>query len=408
MTATRKWISCQIGAREHYAIPRALRMKNLCAGVVTDYWAGGKLESILPGSMSQSLATRFHSDLASENVVGLNSGFLKLEMASRIKKRDGWPLILHRNNWFQEAASEKVAAIIERSKSEKPPAVFGFSYAARQIFEAAKEHGCPTVLGQIDPGPFEVRLVQELHDRHGIEPLATPPESYWENWHAECELADCIIVNSSWSQQALVNEGVPLEKIEIVPLAYQAPKDVVIQTKETPNQFSQNRPLQILYLGQMIARKGVVELIDAIDRLGDRPMHWTMVGGGDANLLDQLRQRDRVTVTGQVDRESAILYYQNADVFILPTHSDGFAITLLEAAAFGLPIVASPFCGDVVRNGIDGLTMPEVSCDAIASSIDSLIDSPETLAQFRANQLDRQFRTITDLSEDLFNINQRI
>ena len=354
------------------------------------------------------MATRFHPDLINENVAGLNVGFLKLEMASKIKKRRGWPLIMHRNNWFQKTAAKKVATLIEQSNAAKLPAVFAFSYAARQIFETAKKRGCPTILGQIDPGPFEVRLVQELHRRHGIEPLAMPPEEYWQNWRAEHEMADCIIVNSSWSQKALVDEGVSESKISIVPLAYQVPKDVTIESQKIPDQFSQERPLKILYLGQMIARKGVVELIEAVDKLAHHHVHWTMVGGGDADLLNQLRLRDNVTVTGQVDRKSAIKYYQNADVFILPTHSDGFAITLLEAAAFGLPIVASPFCGDVVRNGVDGLTISEVSSDAITNSIQILIESPESLAQFRANQLDRKFRTIADLSEDLYKINSRI
>jgi glycosyltransferase involved in cell wall biosynthesis len=362
----------------------------------------------LPKDVGAPLANRFHSNLARENTVGLNAGFLKLEMTSRMINRRGWPLIMHRNKWFQKVASKRVAAIISRMNVEKPPAVFAFSYAARQIFETAKKLGCPTILGQIDPGPFEVRLVEELHQRHGLEPVEAPPQSYWDEWKVECDLADCIVVNSSWSLRALVKEGIPENKITIVPLAYQIPKDVIVTPAETPKQFSAVRPLQILYLGQMIARKGVIELIDAIDKLEDRDIHWTMVGGGDANLLNQLKQRDKVTVTGHVDRESAIKHYQKADVFVLPTHSDGFAITLLEAAAFGLPIVASPFCGDVVRNGVDGITISEVSGNAIACNIKSLLDSPETLNQFRANQLDRKFRTIAELSEDLFDINERI
>lgn len=407
-TDHRQWICCQIGAREHYAIPRALRKMDMCAGLVTDYWAHGKLESILPASISRSLSMRFHPDLSDQSVVGLNTEFLKLEMVARIKKPASWSLISQRNQWFQESASLKVRAMIKKSARQEKPAVFAFSYAARQIFKTAKELGCPTILGQIDPGPYEVRLVQQLHEHHGIAPLVTPPESYWDEWREECRLADCIVVNSYWAQQALIEEGVPEQKIEIVHLAFQAPTDVVIEPKELPAHFSAQRPLNVLYLGQMIARKGVVELIEAIDKLADRPVHWTMVGGGDPSLLEQLRQRACVTVAGQVDRNAAITYYQNADVFILPTHSDGFAITLLEAAAFGLPIIASPYCGDVVQHGVDGLTISEVSGSAIADSVESLLKSPGNLKQYRINQLNRQFRSIKDLSDDLFKINERL
>ena len=380
----------------------------MCAGLVTDYWAQGKFESVLPDRIGRSLAMRFHPDLSDQSVVGLNAGFLKLEMAARIKKVTSWKLISQRNQWFQRNASNKIRAIIKKSARQQRPAVFAFSYAAKQIFETAKELGCPRILGQIDPGPYEVRLVQMIHERHGIAPLVSPPESYWDMWREECRLADCIVVNSNWALKALVSEGVSEHKIEVVPLAYHASVDVVIDSNELPTQFSAERPLNLLYLGQVIARKGIVELTEAIDLLVDRPVHWTMVGGGDASLLEQLRQRVCVTVTGQVDRSAAVKYYQNADVFILPTHSDGFAITLLEAAAFGLPIIASPYCGDVVRHRVDGLIISEVSGRAIADSVTSLVKSPENLKQYQINQINRQFRSINDLSDDLFKINERI
>ena len=407
-TTNRQWICCQIGAREHYAIPRALRKRDMCAGLITDYWAHGKFESILPTSICQSLAMRCHPDLSDVSVVGLNARFLQLEMTARIKKTTGWPLIDQRNQWFQKIASNKIRKMVKNSTRNQKPAVFSFSYAAKRIFETAKELGCPTILGQIDPGPYEVQLVQKLHERHGIAPLAMPPESYWDAWHEECRLADCIVVNSHWSKQALVKEGVSEQKIEIVPLAYQVPADVVIDSKEPPSEFSAQRPLNILYLGQVIARKGVVELIEAIDWLADRPVHWTVVGGGDSNLLEQLSQRSSITVTEQVDRATAIKYYKKADVFILPTHSDGFAITLLESAAFGLPIIASPYCGDVVRHDIDGLTISEVAGGVIAESVEALLKSPDDLRRYRVNQLNRQFRSIGDLADDLYRINERI
>ena len=51
--------------------------------------------------------------------------------------------------------------------------------------------------------------------------------------------------------------------------------------------------------------------------------------------------------------------YKAADVFILPTLSDGFAITQLEAQAYGLPVISSKTCGGIVENGRNGIILEE-------------------------------------------------
>ena len=345
----RSWICCQIGAREHYAIPRAVHRKELLKCLITDYWSGpGAIGSKFPGGASRQLNSRSHPELANENICSFNEGFLKLELETRGRHEDSWATIKHRSDWFQKNAAEKVAATVGDASS---PFVFCYSYGAKQIFQAALEQKCMTILGQIDPGPFEWRLVSEVHKKHGLRDLQMPPDEYWDDWRTECELADLIIVNSPWSRKALIGEQIPEDKIRVIPLAYEVPIDVVVEPRELPDRFSNERPMEVLYLGQVIGRKGIVELADAIEKLGDRPVHWTIVGGGDVQLLEHLARFFNVNVTGEVDRRAAVHYYHQSDVFILPTHSDGFALTLLEAAAFGLPIIASPFCGEVVQNG---------------------------------------------------------
>ena len=72
---------------------------------------------------------------------------------------------------------------------------------------------------------------------------------------------------------------------------------------------------------------------------------------------------------GAVTRNQAANYYRNADVFILPTLSDGFAITQLEAQAHRLPLIASSRCGDVVEHNVNGLLLNDPSVEAIESAI---------------------------------------
>jgi len=82
---------------------------------------------------------------------------------------------------------------------------------------------------------------------------------------------------------------------------------------------------------------------------------------------------------GPVTRKQAAEFYRAADLFILPTLSDGFAITQLEAQAHGLPLIASKNCGEVVENGVNGIILDEPSAACIEHAVRDCIASPDRL-----------------------------
>jgi glycosyltransferase involved in cell wall biosynthesis len=93
--------------------------------------------------------------------------------------------------------------------------------------------------------------------------------------------------------------------------------------------------------------------------------------------------------------------YRHADVFILPTLSDGFAITQLEAQAHGLPIIASRNCGNVVENGVNGIILDEPSAACIAQSVRACIASPNRLEQLASASRVHDKFTIEALAKQL-------
>jgi glycosyltransferase involved in cell wall biosynthesis len=295
-----------------------------------------------------------------------------------------WDRILQTDRWFQRKASVALEQAIRHRAS--PPVVFAYSYAAKGILETAKKLGCRTVLGQIDPGPVEMRLVQQLERQHGIQDSEWPGSRYWEDWHAECELADAIIVNSEWSRDALLEEGIPAEQMHVIPLAYEKMPSAQRPDRHVPAIFSTDRPLRVLFLGQVIVRKGIPELAEAIRLLQGSPIEWTIVGGGDPRLLQDLRSLPQTLVTGAVSRRDVADYYRKADVFILPTHSDGFALTQLEAAVWRLPMIASERCGSVVIPGENGMRLAEVSGKGIADCVRCFVDDPAMLQRMSGSQ----------------------
>src|SRR5262249_6263212 len=142
---------------------------------------------------------------------------------------------------------------------EKPRTVFAFSYAAREILQFARSRGWQTVLGQIDGGPREERIVSGLGEENRLDcnQLESAPAEYWKEWREECALADRIVVNSTWSQSLVEAEGVLTSKLRVVPLAYEGSSEAAEFRREYPEAFTSARPLRVLFLGSICRRKGI-------------------------------------------------------------------------------------------------------------------------------------------------------
>src|ERR1043165_7913730 len=350
------WFCCQLGAREHYAIPRALQRNGLLAGFVTDLWL--------------RRVGRFHSDLAGARIAAPNLAALSFELKASLARENGWKLIGQRNEWFQRRAIKE----LKHTKNGRQT-IFAYSYAAAEIFDFARTRGWRTVLGQIDPGPAEERIVAGLKD----DKWKPAPKEYWDNWRREWALADRIVVNSNWSRDALLAEGVPAEKISVIPLAYESSSDARSFQRLHPDAFSVERPMRVLFLGQITSRKGVRQLLDAVQLLSGEPVEFWFVGPTQISVPQELRLHPQCRWFGAAARGAVDSYYRDADVFILPTLSDGFGLTQLEAQSWKLPVIASRYCGEVVRDGDNGVLLDQVSGEAIANTLRRFLQTPSTL-----------------------------
>jgi glycosyltransferase involved in cell wall biosynthesis len=402
---TRKWLCCQLGARENYAIPRALFRLNLLDRLVTDVWVPPS--SFLAKLFGSRFADRFHNELRYTPVIAFNSSLILFETLTGARDLTGWPKIIARNRWFQR----KIVSYLrcsQLSTLNPQPILLSYSYTALEPFRHAKSRDWKTVLVQIDPGPEEERIVAEEVAR--VPELAgdwqPAPVEYWGSWREEVDLADRIVVNSEWSREGLVRAGVPREKVSVIPLAYERP-DVGDQKSEVgaarlyPDGFTNDRPMRLLFLGQVNLRKGAARLLEAARILRDAPVEFWMVGPVQIAKAETLTTGARTKWFGPVTRKQAAERYRTADIFILPTLSDGFAITQLEAQAYGLPVISSRFCGAVVENGCNGLILDEPSAACIAAAIRDCIADPSRLQNFAAASCVANEFTIDALAQRL-------
>jgi glycosyltransferase involved in cell wall biosynthesis len=374
------WICCQIGARENYAIPRALHQQGYLSNLITDAWTSPQSSiNFLPEHLLTNLRERYHSDLANAPIQAFNSSLIQFELSERLRKSRGWERVISRNKWFQIQAIKKLRLLAPQFTT--PPILFAYSYAALDLFRFAKQQGWYTVLGQIDPAILEEEIVLKENDKYPQYYLdwQPAPPNYWRSWQEECHLADAIVVNSQWSLHLIEKAGVEPNKLKIIPLVYTPPEAAKDFIRTYPKSFSPERPLRVLFLGQVILRKGIAAVLDAVKNLEGYPVEFWIVGSAQIKIPPYFQNHPQFHWIDRVNRNETARYYQFADVFLFPTLSDGFGLTQLEAQAWKLPIIASRSCGEVVEDGVNGWILEEVSGEAIAYQLKSILKVPQCL-----------------------------
>lgn len=109
-------------------------------------------------------------------------------------------------------------------------------------------------------------------------------------------------------------------------------------------------PVQILYIGQLIERKGIDILLRALGALSDLNWALTVIGSGDQKdalqaLTEELKLENQVTFHSALENEAAMQKMAESDVFVLPSRHDGWGVVVNEALLRGVPVICSDHCG---------------------------------------------------------------
>jgi glycosyltransferase involved in cell wall biosynthesis len=131
-------------------------------------------------------------------------------------------------------------------------------------------------------------------------------------------------------------------------------------------------------------------LARALARIAEEPWHLLVVGDGPARPQVQAAfaelEPGRVFFAGEQPPEALPGFYAASDLMVWPAIREAYGVSLLEAQAAGLPVVAGNAGGvaDIVRDGETGLLTPEGDVAAFAEAVSSLLQAPYYLAGFAA------------------------
>ena len=140
----------------------------------------------------------------------------------------------------------------------------------------------------------------------------------------------------------------------------------------------------LLAVGQLIPQKGFDLLIQSFAQVCKRHPDWTLTILGEGsmrkdleNLQFRLDLEDRIYMPGEVQNVDA--YIRKADLFVLSSRFEGFPVTLCEAMACGVPVIAADCLSgprEIIHNGIDGMLVVPENIDALSAGLDLLMSDP--------------------------------
>jgi phosphatidyl-myo-inositol alpha-mannosyltransferase len=167
----------------------------------------------------------------------------------------------------------------------------------------------------------------------------------------------------------------------IVPNGVELPADGVPEARRRPP----GEPLRIVFVGQVVERKGLPVLLRAFEALrAQLPVELTVVGSTPDELAPLLVDGAGVTALGRVDDAARHAALVGSDVLVAPSlGGESFGMVLTEAFAAGRPVVASDIAGyrDVVADGVDGVLVPRGDATRLAETLRDLALDPARTAE---------------------------
>ena len=200
--------------------------------------------------------------------------------------------------------------------------------------------------------------------------------------------ADRIIAFSPHERDAMARlYGADAGKVSLVPCGVDLSVFRPLDRDSVRARLGLNGDKILLYVGRIEPLKGLDLLVETAAQMDSQDGVRVMVVGADVNgdrELDRVKQlarerdlEDKIDFVGQVDHKELPLYYNAADVCVVPSYYESFGLVALEAMACGTPVVATRVGGlsTIIQHGRTGYLKSWRCPEAFANSVEMIISS---------------------------------
>jgi len=200
--------------------------------------------------------------------------------------------------------------------------------------------------------------------------------------------ADRIIAFSPHERDAMARlYGADTRKVSLVPCGVDLEVFRPLDQKAVRSRLGLNGEKILLYVGRVEPIKGLDLLVETAAQMDSEEGVRMMVVGADVNgdrEMDRVKQlakerdlEDKIDFVGQVDHDDLPLYYNAADVCVVPSYYESFGLVALESMACGTPVVATRVGGlsTILHHGRTGYLKSWRCPEAFANSVEMIISS---------------------------------
>ncbi len=223
--------------------------------------------------------------------------------------------------------------------------------------------------------PFIALCHHPLALEHGLSPERA--SALFATEKRALELADAVVVTSPLTARILTHEfAIPAAKITIAEPGTERKKRATGSGQAT---------LSLLAVGSVVPRKGYDVLIDALAGLTEFDWHLTIAGAHrEPETLKALEVQialaglgERVSLPGSLKEAALDAAFEQADLFVMSSHFEGYGMVLAESLQRGLPIVTTTggAASETVPEGA-GLKVPSGDSDALAAALARALADP--------------------------------
>ncbi len=286
------------------------------------------------------------------------------EMIRQIKRKI--PFLTSSADWFLYVSRQHDLYVSKQIRGKNYDVFIGYEGACLNSLKIAKQEGKTTVL---DLTQVHWKYLQLLRDQY---PVFRAKQEEWlfkkisAVKNAEYDYVDHIFVLSSLMKESLIDNGIKEGKIHMVNLGFDPTK---FECKRTYDNTA-DRPLKLLFVGAITKGKGIHLLLEMVKQLTNTQL--TLIGTIADDAINCLKQyKECYTHIPFLHHHELAQKYQEADLFVLPSYLDSWAMVVLEAMASGTPVIVTENTGskDVVSKG-GGKVIPVDDLDALKLAIE--------------------------------------
>ncbi len=185
-----------------------------------------------------------------------------------------------------------------------------------------------------------------------------------------------VVLGTGWRDFLVRDAGLDPARVEIVLNGVARPPAAVRRAPGQP---------RILFLGRMGDRKGVPELLAALDSPGLRVRAWQATIAGDGEVARFRAMRDglgleaRIDMPGWVDRAAAGALLAGADILVLPSHHEALPMAVIEALAHRVAVITTPVGAvpEFLEHDVSALLVTPGDVAGLTAALAALLDDPQ-------------------------------